>query len=105
MSSKFKFKIVKFISIYFENDDKKYEILNRKVYDMFNRPIKFITEEEIFEIEKPDIPICDICNSDAEYGLIEYDNNEEYLTDCFCERCMEEVKKNIERDGYGVIVK
>jgi len=103
-----RYEIVKILSI--NREDKNFVILNKKVYDMFNRPMKFITfdgeKERVLEIKKPDVPICDICNADAEYGLIELDGGEEYLTDCLCQKCMEETKEDIEREeGYSVIVR
>jgi superfamily II helicase len=41
----------------------------------------------IANIEKPDTPICDLCNSPAEYAVLVKDDGEEFLTECICERC------------------
>jgi len=101
---KSRYEIVKILSI--NREDNSFVILNRKVYDMFNRPMKLISGNKTYEIKKPDIPICDICNADAEYGLLEEYDGEEYLTNCLCQKCMEETKEDIEREeGYSVIVR
>jgi len=80
-------RVVKFIEI---EDGKIKNILDQGLYSIFRKPMT-ITDaygKVIANIEKPDTPICDLCNApDAEYAVLVKDGGEEFLTECICEKC------------------
>jgi MinD superfamily P-loop ATPase len=79
-------RIVRFIEI---EDGEIRNIIDQWLYSLFRKPMTITNMygKVIASIEKQDIPICDLCNSPAEYAVIINDDGEEFLTECICERC------------------